>query len=241
MSIYVVGSSKNLFLECDDIREKFIVDSHHNNANIDSLNPWYCELTGLYHLWKNSTATYVGLEHYRRFFASPSKTKQRMNKSEVEQILSDHDIITCTYRHVPGYCGYKWFRTDGRIEDLEAFIYILDDFKYDCSEEIRKNSKFKTEKCYSLGEAFREYTMERELVQCNMFIAKKPIINEYCEWLFPKLELFDHYYGLTDTNKRIDGYLSEHIFGLWIRMKGLKNYTATKVEMKFKPVSGSVI
>ena len=62
MSIYVVGSSKNLFLECDDIREKFIVDAPHEGANIDLLNPWYCELTGLYYLWKNATSKYVGLE-----------------------------------------------------------------------------------------------------------------------------------------------------------------------------------
>ena len=220
MSIYVVGSTKNLFLEGDDIREKFLVDVKHDGDNIDHLNPWYCELTGLYYLWKNSTAKFVGLEHYRRFFASPSKTKRRMSKEEIEDILAKYDIITCTFRHKPNYSGYKWFHDAGRGEDLDAFIDILD------------------EKFNGLGQALFDYSNERELIQCNMFIASKALINEYCAWLFPKLALFDKYYGISDVNRRIDGYLAEHIFGLWIRQQRLRNYTATKVEMHFLPMSG---
>lgn len=221
MSIYVVGSSKNLFLECDDIREKFIVDEKHVGQNIDQLNPWYCELTGLYHLWKNSTSKYVGLEHYRRFFASPTKTKQRLSGQEIESILSSHDIITCTFRHKPGYSGYQWFHEAGRGNDLDAFFEILD------------------ENFGGIGEEFMAYTQERELVQCNMFVSTKPVIDEYCSWLFPKLALFDKYYGIGPSNRRIDGYLGEHIFGYWIRKMRLRNYTATKVEMHYILFSGS--
>ena len=227
MSIYVVGSSKNLFLECDDIREKFIVDAPHEGANIDLLNPWYCELTGLYYLWKNATSKYVGLEHYRRFFASPKKNKQRMSKEEVETILKDNDIITCRFRHHPkvtGFSsGYDWFHKAGPADEFDAFIEIM-------------NSKFN-----GLGDKFADYTQERELVQCNMFISTKAVVDEYCEWLFPKLAAFDKYRGLSDSNRRIDGYLAEHIFGYWIRSRGLRNYVATKVEMHFMARAGSRI
>jgi hypothetical protein len=224
MSIYVVGSTKNLFLEGDDIREKFLVDVYHDGDNIDHLNPWYCELTGLYYLWKNSTAKFVGLEHYRRFFASPSKTKRRMSKEEIEDILAKHDIITCRFRHHPkvtGFSsGYDWFQKAGPADDFNAFIDIM-------------NGKFN-----GLGDKIADYTQESELVQCNMFVSTKAVVDEYCEWLFPKLAAFDKYYGISDKNRRIDGYLAEHIFGLWIRQQRLRNYTATKVEMHFLPMSG---
>jgi hypothetical protein len=72
-----------------------------------------------------------------------------------------------------------------------------------------------------------------------MFISTRPILNEYCEWLFPKLQVYDNFIGLTGANGRIDGYLAEHIFGFWIRERGLRNYTATKVEVHYLPVSGA--
>ena len=42
--------------------------------NISEKNPRYCELTGLYWAWKNLDADYLGLVHYRRYFASDKKS-----------------------------------------------------------------------------------------------------------------------------------------------------------------------
>ena len=70
MKIYVIGNSKNQFLPSNNIRERFYVDQPHEGDNIDYLNPWFCELTGLYYIWKHATDNIIGLEHYRRCFLS---------------------------------------------------------------------------------------------------------------------------------------------------------------------------
>lgn len=223
MSIYVVGSSKNMFPELDAGREKFLVDVPHDGDNIDFLNKWYCELTGLYHMWKHSTSEIVGLEHYRRFFASPKHNKTRMTLDEASEILKTHDIIMCNYTHVKGFSAYKYFIRAGKLDDLLAWADILDE-KYD-----------------GLGQMLISYMGERTLRQCNMFIARRELMAEYCEWLFPKLRLFDEFHGIDEGNFRIDGYLAEHIFGLWARLRKLKVYTATKVEIHYMVMSGATI
>ena len=107
MSIYVVGSSKNNFMELDDGREKFLVDQPHKGDNIDKLNPWYCELTALYYMWKNSTANIIGLEHYRRFFAVTSKEGwRRLTKQMANDMLDKADLIVTDFYHRRGYSAY---------------------------------------------------------------------------------------------------------------------------------------
>ena len=91
MKIYVVGSSKNKFLSLDNIREKFLIDQSHEGDNIDFLNPWYCELTGLYYLWKHSMDDIVGLEHYRRAFVNDQDIP--LSEAEITEILKTNDVI----------------------------------------------------------------------------------------------------------------------------------------------------
>ena len=81
MEIYVIAHKDFSRKYIDGIRKVLLVGANRNqpgsydykdncgNDNISDKNKNFCELTGLYWIWKHSHADIVGLEHYRRYFA----------------------------------------------------------------------------------------------------------------------------------------------------------------------------
>ena len=48
--------------------EKIALSDSDYPDSISNVNKYYCELTGIYHVWKNTSDPIVGICHYRRFF-----------------------------------------------------------------------------------------------------------------------------------------------------------------------------
>ena len=68
--------------------------------NISAKNPNFCELTGMYWAWKNLSCEYIGLCHYRRYFAHVPKSsnltdkkKAIFSKVDYEKLLQTCDVI----------------------------------------------------------------------------------------------------------------------------------------------------
>ena len=61
----------------------------------------------------------------------------------------------------------------------------------------------------------------------NMFICRKELIDEYCEFLFPLLAKFDEVHKFHIN--RIDGYIAEYLFGSWMQWKQKKIYDCPRV------------
>ena len=59
--------------------------------NISVLNPYYCELTGLYWAWKNLECDYLGLVHYRRYFTE--KAGSYNDSINIDAVILDKDDI----------------------------------------------------------------------------------------------------------------------------------------------------
>ena len=59
----------------------------------------------------------------------------------------------------------------------------------------------------------------------NMFIMKRNLFNDYCDWLFGILFKVENRIDISDWNKseqRVFGYLSERLLDVWIEKNNIK-------------------
>lgn len=199
MKIYVVGSSKNKFLPLDNIREKFLIDQKHEGDNIDFLNPWYCELTGLYYLWKHADDDIVGLEHYRRYFVN--NKNQLLSENDIKKLLETNDVI-CACVETP-------------ILTKNEFHILTkgDDIEY------LKMLKQHDEPFYKFLVKKLEY---KKLYWCNCLICNRHILDKWCTFLFNTCTDFEAIKPLNKSNLRREGFIGEYLLGSWLEYNGYK-------------------
>ena len=185
--------------------------------NIDQLNPWYCEASVLYTLWKNSKADIIGLEHYRRFFFYKDKI---LDDETIKTILKSNDMICC---HI------------GMRPNVATRMNMLIGFPYTENHRARiKNDVFSFLKFIEKDESYRETAMfmrndiktRSRIIKGNIFIAKRETIAPYFEMMFNKLDEFIKLGGikLTKNNVRNIGWFFELLFDSWCVSKKLRTY-----------------
>lgn len=169
--------------------------------NISSKNGSWSELTGLYWGWKNLDCDYMGLVQYRRYFMFKKKRKifeSILTQGEAEQLLAQADIILPTKRNYrimtleEHFNGYD-FSIASDLVNLRKVIHTISP-EYDKAVETVMSRK-----CGHM---------------CNMFIMKKCLLNDFCEWEFLILNELERTIG--DNRKRIIGYVAEHMLDIWI-------------------------
>ena len=182
--------------------------------NISEKNPSFCELTGLYWAWKNLTCDYLGLAHYRRHFTMSSKRilnkektaekkiKSVLHTEEAERLVSEYPIILPRKR--------KYY-----IETLYShYAHSHYAVHLDVTREIIK------ERHPEYLAAFDAVMKQRSGYMFNMYIMRKELSDQYCEWLFDILfELEKRMDGseLSAFQGRFYGRVSEIIFNVWLK------------------------
>ena len=174
--------------------------------NISSLNPFFCELTGLYWAWKNLDADYIGLVHYRRYFSGAHADKDNVVGSairceELSPLLDGHTAF------VPKKRRYY-------IETLEShYVHTHDAQHLEICREILR------QKYPAYINAYDKVLKHRWGYMFNMMILKKDLLNDYCGWLFailfPLFDRIDHE-NMSAFDKRFPGRISEILFNVWL-------------------------
>ena len=173
--------------------------------NISALNPYFCELTGIYWAWKNLDADYIGLAHYRRHFSSDPRSKDVwahvLTKKDIESDLGKIRVF------VPKKRRY-WIETLYSHYEHTHYIAQLDETR-----------RIIGERCPEYLNSF-DRTVERSWgYMFNMMILEKELLDRYCSWLFDILfELRDRLgeKGLSPYQSRYYGRISEIIFNAWL-------------------------
>lgn len=186
--------------------------------NISTKNSVYCELTGLYWIWKNyDNAEYLGLCHYRRFFSKNAfSTKKDYSILKSEQLLdeiSGYDIVLPTPTRKGA--GNHYYNNDSDYENDKVYIEVISIINNLCPDYLPSAIEVLKSKEMSFG---------------NIMLANKNVFNQYCEWLFNiefHLEKFIvERYGALEPREM--GFISEWLLNIW----AIHN----KLKIKYVPV-----
>ena len=183
--------------------------------NISTKNANYCELTGLYWAWKNISADYIGLCHYRRYFtrANPINCEKKkqviLSRNEWEKLLEKHPIIVPDKR--------KYYIETNRSHYNHSHY----------AKDIDTTEKIIQEKYPQYINAFTKVMKRTWAHMFNMFVMRKDYLDEYCTWLFDVLQELENRTDITNYNvieARIYGYISELLLDVWLETKQYEYY-----------------
>ena len=197
-----------------------------NGDNISEKNSSYCELTALYWIWKNiKDVQYIGLCHYRRYFANNSWNKSEanfINEQQILETLKTYDVIVPEEMTITkNVASFYYVQGAGRKKDLDKLVEIVE------------------QKCPEYKSSLNQVLNSSKAYYCNMAIMSKDKFDAYCEWLFDilfELEGVTDLTGYSIAEKRIYGYLSEILLNVWIDYNDLKvkQVSVVNTEMKLK-------
>lgn len=155
--------------------------------NISEKNQQYCELTGMYWIWKNADEDYVGTAHYRRHFLLPGDWLDRMVRNDIDVILP-----------VPLYVAPNLASNYRERHVAADWDLLMEYFRKNLSAEYERVVGFFNRSLYS---------------PCNMLIAKKPVFDALCSWLFPILDAMAAQIGWREDpyQNRYPGFMAERL------------------------------
>ncbi len=179
--------------------------SDNTGDQISEKNPFFCELTGMYWIWKNyRQADYIGICHYRRYLLN--EQGKLFTQEELSSLLSEYDMITTKLITLPG-SYYNGFSQNHHIKDLL------------CTGNVIK------ELFPAYYDTFERLIHGPDTYFGNIFITSAAEYDRYCSWLFTilfEVEKKTDLSGYNGYQKRLFGFLSEFLLTVWIQYRSLR-------------------
>ena len=168
--------------------------------NISRKNPNYCELTALYWAWKNLSADYVGLVHYRRYFGADCP-RRIAAAADYERALEKAPVILPRKRHYWIETNYSQYVHAHHEQDLTVTRAVLAELDPACLPAYDRSMKQRS------GHRF------------NMFVMRRDLLDRYCTWLFSMLFEIEGRLDISDYdayNTRVFGFIAERLLDVWL-------------------------
>lgn len=225
-----------------ELSNKKFGDLHDNDVtdgikdDISHKNRYYCELTAQYWVWKHVDADYYGFFHYRRYLSFKKyckckiaaergvenlddslKETENLNEEAMQNYINKYDVIM----------PRKAFALSNKLQYAAAINQHYSDLKtcIDIIDEYYPHMK----------KVAHKFLRQNTSYYCNIFIMKKEIFHNYCEWLFDILQKHEEKTNLSEYNTqefRVSGYLAERlcaIYANWLQKQ--KKYKIGKLEL----------
>lgn len=173
--------------------------------NISLKNPYYCELTGLYWLWKNVDSDYLGVAHYRRYLGKRGIGKDKydriLTEQEILEYMQDVDILLPKKRNYYIESIYRHYAHTHYEEHLELAKGVL------------------MELYPEYLDAFEIVMKRKSAHMFNMFVMTREKCDQYCSWIFEILEHLEKKIDISvydDFQARVFGRISELLLDVWL-------------------------
>lgn len=167
-------------------------------GNISAKNKNYCELTALYWAWKNLETAYIGLVHYRRYFAVGRRIA---GEPDYMAVLAKVPVILPKPRHYWIETNYSQYVHAHHIQDLTLTRKILE------------------ERFPQYIPAYDSIMKRRSGHRFNMLVMRHDLLDAYCTWLFSILFEVEARLDTSDYDAydaRVFGFLAERLLDVWI-------------------------
>lgn len=173
--------------------------------NISDKNPYYCELTGLYWLWKHVDSDYLGVVHYRRYLGKKKICRDAFDRilteEEVLKEMKEVDILLPKKRNYYIESIYQHYAHTHYAEHLDLAREVIRELYPEYLDSFDKVMKRKSAHMF------------------NMFVMSRKKCDQYCRWLFDILEQLERRIdvsGYDEFQARVFGRISEMLLDVWL-------------------------